>query len=349
MSPTLLSEDLAYTAAATAALLAAALLGLAMVLRIMLVRRQAASERAKVRWRSAFLEAIDNERAFPRIARRERVPVLVLWNQLHETIRGPMQERLREVARNARLHDIAMRFLKHGKRSDRLLGVTTAGNLRLGEAWNAIVPLTRAASPVLASAAARALVRIDRQASISVLVPLLLERGDLHPARIGPVMIEAGDDLALALAERLAAADATDQLHIVKLVEATKNPKAAPAVRAMLSTSEDGEVIASCLRVLADLHDPRDAWSARRHLRHSASFVRVQAAAALGKLGVRADEPRLVEMLTDKEWWVRYRAAQALVSFPFLTREHLQHVSTNHPDRYARDAMRQALAEGAPR
>ena len=48
--------------------------------------------------------------------------------------------------------------------------------------------------------------------------------------------------------------------------------------------------------------------------------------------------------LSDPEWWVRYRAAQALMSLPFLSEAELDELR-HGDDRYAADMMAQVAAE----
>jgi HEAT repeat protein len=71
----------------------------------------------------------------------------------------------------------------------------------------------------------------------------------------------------------------------------------------------------------------------------------VQAAKALGRIGGRADVERLVALLADREWWVRYRAAQALVELPWLKRADLDALRASLEDRFAADMLAQVMAE----
>jgi HEAT repeat protein len=81
---------------------------------------------------------------------------------------------------------------------------------------------------------------------------------------------------------------------------------------------------------------------------HPQWIVRVQAAAALGRLGGEEDAQRLQTMLGDPEWWVRYRAGLALVQLPFVSRQSLTALCAQLGDRFAADMLRQVLAETAP-
>ena len=65
----------------------------------------------------------------------------------------------------------------------------------------------------------------------------------------------------------------------------------------------------------------------------------------MGRLGQQEHVEPLERMLTDRHWWVRYRAAQALVSLPFVGPNSLRRIAAAHGDPFARDIMAQALAE----
>jgi HEAT repeat protein len=73
--------------------------------------------------------------------------------------------------------------------------------------------------------------------------------------------------------------------------------------------------------------------------------VRVQAVKALGRIGDRSDTARLALLLADREWWVRYRAAQALVELPWMKRADLDALRASLEDRYAADMLAQVVAE----
>ena len=54
---------------------------------------------------------------------------------------------------------------------------------------------------------------------------------------------------------------------------------------------------------------------------------------------------RLCRALSDPQWWVRYRAAQALCALPRADLAKLQALTQQLTDRFAADILRQALAE----
>ena len=50
-------------------------------------------------------------------------------------------------------------------------------------------------------------------------------------------------------------------------------------------------------------------------------------------------------MLTDTEWWVRYRAAQAIAGLPFLGPNALRQLQIRQSDRFAAEILQQVMAE----
>jgi hypothetical protein len=64
----------------------------------------------------------------------------------------------------------------------------------------------------------------------------------------------------------------------------------------------------------------------------------------MGRIGGLPERDILVRMLGDPEWWVRYRAARALVAGSFGTRAEIADQASRLGDRFARDIVAQALA-----
>jgi HEAT repeat protein len=78
---------------------------------------------------------------------------------------------------------------------------------------------------------------------------------------------------------------------------------------------------------------------------HGAWYVRMQAARLLGRLGQERDVALLETLLADREWWVRYRAAQAIVALPFVGLDQLGVLLSRQRDPFAHDMLAQAMAE----
>ena len=70
-----------------------------------------------------------------------------------------------------------------------------------------------------------------------------------------------------------------------------------------------------------------------------------QAARCLGRIGTKEDERRLAHAAGDQQWWVRYRAAQALANLPSTTADRLREISASHYNPYASDVIDKVIGE----
>jgi HEAT repeat protein len=78
---------------------------------------------------------------------------------------------------------------------------------------------------------------------------------------------------------------------------------------------------------------------------HADWRVRAQVARALGFMGAAAEHAVLARLLTDAQWWVRYRAAQALLRLPGMSAQRLLACAQDTHDRYALSMAQAVIAE----
>jgi len=201
------------------------------------------------------------------------------------------------------------------------------------------------------------LVLIDAAKAVPQIIPLLLTRADWPPARVAEMLQTAGADVisdqladaAVKSAHETASnADAAGNsepnyaARLVRYLELAYNASALPAARTIARSSHDPQVLAACLRLLKSAED---LTIARQCLAHDDWRVRVQAATALGRIGEADDENRLVSLLSDGQWWVRYRAAQALVNLPSMRESKLAIIQAAQTNPFARDILAHVMAE----
>jgi hypothetical protein len=333
-----LVSALAVTAVSVMLLLAIVLL------RFRLIRRERRVTRILDRWRPLLAMAAAGDLASaPPIGDAEGVLLLPLWNQLRESVRGESEKSLEAFARRIGLDRTARSLLASGNARARLLAINTLGHLGTTETVAELERHSRDGNAIVSLAAVRALLRIDPTWALPRLVPLMLERTDWSIVRLFP-MLRAADTarLELALAEALTRARGTALERLLLIAAVLPQERSSQWARTVLEQSENEAQIAAALRLVTD---PRDAPIVRRFLQHPAWQVRVRAAAALERVASTEDLPRLVAALADPEWWVRLRAARTLARLPFLNREQLARLRDSVSDRYARDALTQAIAE----
>ena len=283
-------------------------------------------------WRSLLAESLSEAPAtLPSIHPRDHVPFLYLWNSLQESIKGDASGQLNDVARRAGMDTVAVRLLHTGRLRLQLLAVATLGHLKEASVWDELVRLAHADNAFLAIEAARAMVRIRPKAAIPLLVPLISARIDWSPLKVMALLNEAGADLvATTLALATVSAPPRIAARLIRLLASLRSPYALPIIRQFMNEQKPAEdVIAASLSFFGECSDPQDLPMVRDHLTHPTWYIRVQAATALGKIGLEEDEARLIGLLGDSYWWVRYRAAEALSNLPSMTEAKMAEVQAS--------------------
>ena len=326
-----------------------ALLCAVVLTRIRLLRRLALDRRAAALWNPVLAQCVDEVPvSLPRLRGRDRVRFLLLWCHAQESLRGEAQERLREMARRLDAETHARRLLGSNQLPRRLLAVVALGHFGARD-FVRMLATQVSWEPTLASLiAAKALIRIDAAFGVGPVLAAAAARDDWPTASVANILSECDSRLvasALSTAIRHELESNRDGLGLPRLLRLHRTAERLtlrPAELAVLTTDAGADALAA---TLGNLWHPDDVAHARRLLDHSEWFVRVAAARALGRLGTADDATRLTASLSDRHWWVRYRAAQALCGLPTMDEPALEAVAARLTDRFARDMLRQALAE----
>jgi HEAT repeat protein len=316
-----------YVRFAAAVAFGAAVLTVLLVLQIIVLRElRAARERRRQlflqRWRPLVYDAMAGGTvSWPRVARRDAETLLWFWNQLQETVRGDAKTALTHVAAQIGLDELALRRLRGRSIARRLLAIVTLGNMRDPKYWHLVVPLAQDAHAPVSLAAAQALIRINGQRAVRDLMPLFAQRAD-WPVTRALALLEQVEPAVVtkAIEKALPKADDAASLRLIEFVAAGDSVALQSVMVQRLGHSRDPQMWANVLR---HVNDPAHLGLVRQACVHPVWFVRVQAANALGRMGGPDDVARLLRLLGDEQWWVRYRTAEALLKLPFLKKDEL--------------------------
>jgi HEAT repeat protein len=341
--PLLHAVFLAALGALGAALL---LIGWILVLRLAGGAARAGAALVTDKWRPRFAAALyDDGASSPEPASaREARPVLRLFVQVSLSLQGAAAARLARYGRECGLRNLALHLLTRRSTRDRLLAIEALGCLGQAAAVDDLLPVSAEANPIVSLAAARAMLRLDAERTAERVIALAMERPDWPVARLLPILQAAGRPAAMAVRDVLERLPRRALLRPLALSQVLPAPASAPTVRRVLASDPEPELMIAALKLL---QDPRDADFARRAVDHGDWAVRVAAVRALARVATEADLPRLREALGDPVWWVRQRAAEAIVRMPFLSLGQLEALRDAVPDRFAGDALARAMAERA--
>jgi HEAT repeat protein len=288
----------------------------------------------------------------PAIPDEDVVRFLAYWINLHNSMRGQARERLDSLARTIDIEKIVRRMLQNGSNAEKLLATIGIGFFGNKTDIPELKKLLVSERPIDCLHAASAILRLDAGALGDVL-PIIAWRSDISTASIASILQEQDmDGVSLLLAEMLGRVYRDVEPHlrmrrrdIVRLImlASTAQPSVVrPYLLEILDKTNDDEVITACLKVM---RDPLELPRMREFINHPNWHVRVQIASALGEMGEEKDLMLLIRLLSDSQWWVRYRAAQAISALPYVTTSHLEGMKSLLGDGFAIDMINQVLAE----
>ncbi len=324
--------------------------------RRLVIFRERKRQRVEKFWQPILLESIvSGPRQVPRLKKADAYEFLTLWNHLYESLHDHRVEKLTEAARMAGADIAARQFLKETGVRKRLMAITALGNLRDKDSWDELEKLVLQANATLSFTAAQALMQINAGKAIEIVMPLVVSRTDWALEGVSAMFKKVGADrISLPLSKAVVAACRTDRPTRDANTSARRAPslihlmrRAHPrfltyVVRYVLLTVTDMETIAAALRVY---NDPSILPMVRQLLGDERWQIRVNATNAIGRMGTEQDERLLIGGLRHKEWWVRYRSAQALAALPSVDMKKLENYAAAQTDKFACDILRQVVAE----
>lgn len=340
---------IAYWVAVAIVALVVFLMSYILILRAVLLLRERRFRALAALWRPILLNSEGRDLGrLPGIKSADRHSFLVLWNMLREEKDADpdIREWMNRVAVAAGIDRFARQLLEKRGVRKKLLAVVTLGQLGDKNRWDVLCQMAISEHALLSLAAMQAIARIDPAAATPIMVRMIMSRANWPAAKVASILKGMGPDLVSEpLATAILAAPDEEKQRLIPFLETCSDATALSAVRRILNEPHDDKVIGPCLHVLGKYRDKQDLKLVRQFLSHPRWHVRAYAATCLGKIGKKEDEGKLMALLNDSEWWVRYRAAQAIVNMPFSSVERIHEIMGKLSDRYARDILTQAVAE----
>jgi HEAT repeat protein len=195
-------------------------------------------------------------------------------------------------------------------------------------------------------AAANSLARLGCQNAVEPILKALDVPGEVSQRRVvevlqilGPGVSEqiltilndsSGNPTSLAIAARMAGSLRVE--HAVKpLCELLRN--------------ENANIRINSIRALASINDHSVTDQIAALSVDPSWEVRSSVMLALGRLGATPQIPLLLHGLSDRDWWVRFNAAESIYALGESGVTALKNAADHHEDPYGRDMARQILQE----
>lgn len=290
--------------------------GYAILLRARHERREALWEKLSAEWEEPVLAVIMDPAEIPatqaKVPEEYRLHFVRFVLEYSRRVRGEERATLRELALPF-LSEIVER--SHDRRSEvRTRAVQTLGSLGLPVYGDAVVDGLNDPSPLVTMVAARYLAREEfPQYAIHVLNHL--DRFEGWNRRFLASMLAAmGPEVSPRLREGLESTETASWLRSVyaEALRMQMDPLAGDIAARALDHSNDRELLASLLRLLAVVGHEGHLEPIRHRCVSADVVVRAQALHALGLLGDQADLPMLREAMYDASPWTALHAARGV-------------------------------------
>lgn len=339
--------------------LGAALLTLFLIVQIValrvLYRRFERSRKAfMAKWAGLLTESSLREDAplrLPEIADGELVFFLAYWNHQYNSLSDGARRRMKFLAWDVKIERAVRKLLHKGNNAEKqlaIIGIGFFGSRKDIPALKKILVSDRSADCLHA---AGSMLRIDAE-TLSEVLPIIARRSDiptagiaialkeLEPEQVSSVLVDMLKEVLNANPQQRARR--RDIVRLIMLTSTARQSVVRPYLLELLDKTSDDEVITACLRVM---RDPLELPRMREFFNHPNWHVRVQVATALGEMGEEKDLKILFRLLSDSQWWVRYRAAQAISALPFVITSHLEGMKKLLGDEFAIDMVDHVIAE----
>jgi len=329
------------------------LFGTVVYLRMRLISHRRLERRFLEEWRPALTRiAIEGLEPESIRALRERQPadnreislLLNEWNVLHDCLHGVARDNLTEAGYGLGLDRVAWAMLNDASSfGERMMAIITLGHLKNFGAWESIEHDLDSDNALLSLMAAKALCNIDPDRAMPLLLPRIVSREDWAGARVAGVLHEAGASaVSIPLRDAILESPPEDAEKLIGYLPMIFKPVAAMVIGRLLRRNVDDRITGACLKVS---NSPLELPHVRELVSHPRWHIRMRAATVLGKIGDSHDRDLLVGLLADAEWWVRYRAAQALAALPQMNLDQLEKIRGEVDDPFGRDMLNQVMAE----
>lgn len=284
--------------------------------------------------------------AFDRLRRWEQAILLRVFMALVENTKGPDQQALINLMRRAGFLGRALKLLARGRPRDRQVACTLLSYFDHEAAVGALRTALRDRDLGVRLTAARALLQKDRIVSLHHLLSALRFPPDDPPIMMADVfdrMPASLHDEAIGL---LTEPMPVEWKRMLAIALGRRQVLAAYDALAALRSAPEPRLRSAAWVALRELGDPRAGDLAAEGLSDSVPDVRITAAQCAGALGGPETLARLVPLLADPDWWVRFHAATALYDAgPDGQRLLEQHCQTAPDDDVGRQVWRERTTE----
>ncbi len=253
--------------------------------------------------------------SLPAISAAEYPEVIRISLDRLRSLRGEDVRRIVELLELWNLPPYIRKVAGSGRKGRRIQALTLLGYFSDDESLAVLLKHAGAGDTYIQIAALRALALRGAKQHIGQIVASISRSKKTNTLMLSDILHRFGEPAVPTLLQ-LAKSDANLDVRVSAL-KALGSIGSLAAVDDLISLSGDKapEIRASAIAALGKIGDDRAADAIVGHLAESDIGVRLQTVQALGRLQISSTMPKLAACLDDDNWWMRFRAAEALHHF----------------------------------
>ncbi len=316
-------------------------------IRFLIKRRH--NEKVEAIW----LPVLENEsEERPPLLKSQWSHVLHLWVDLRAKSATENAARLDKIAREVGLDDVIFAILTPRGYSIfsrpiwlRILALTAAqwfpSKRVINNLWGALASNNRG----IALRACTSLVSLKAENYEKAVIKILFRFPEQAPTIAAEIGAAGGGEILHVLEPFLDRLPNYTITNFISLAERSTDKSLLPLIIEKLHKYRNSEEAGSLLRAIGNLGGYEQRNEVIPFLNNDIPFLRIQAAKTLGRIGDLSDIPLIIPLLSDENWWFRYRAAEAIVNLGGKNYTYLQQMLNNEKDPTVSDILRHVLSE----
>lgn len=310
--------------------------------------------RVEQEWLDVFrlLKKGEEPAQLPRLARGEKVFFLELWLEHRKLADDHYGRYLDALARRVALQNTIVSILRPGKLEILpskiwLQGIAIAAveYIDTEQTREMLLEMTESDNTYVVVNACASLAKLKVPGYEREIIQTMFRFPADAPEIFARVSQAGGSDVLHIMLPFLDRLPRHTVMNFISLAESSDDESLIEVLLYRLKRTTQEEEIAAILRCIGRFDQDGLREAVLPFLEHSSTYIRIQAAKAIGRLGTTRDIRLLVPLLSDPDWWMRYRAARAIVKLSNQNWDALAKLQSELHDQYAKDIILHAYEE----
>ena len=305
-------------------------------------------------WNEVFryLRAGEEPISYPNLSRGEKYNFLEFWLEHRRLANKRFAGMLDELARRVSLDKTIVNILNPGKMEIMgskvwLQGIALAAieYVDTEETREALKQMTSSENLFLVVQACTTLAKLRTPGFEKAIIQTMFRFPADAPEIFARVSQAGGSEVLHIMQPFLNRLPHHTIMNFISLAEQSHDDSLVPVLLYRLRNTKNEEEIAALLRSLSRFEAAGLREAVLPFLKHPSVYIRIQAIKAIGRLGKESDIELLVPLLSESDWWLRYRAARAICKLYQLDSESIENLRNSLADKFARDILNHAYEE----